>query len=81
MFAAAIVHSDRVPQRLRHMLNVESGLNDGLALPAVVGLLALWGSDASTLGLAWKVVLGVLIGIAIPWGAHRLTRSKRVRSE
>jgi NhaP-type Na+/H+ or K+/H+ antiporter len=28
-----------VLERLRYLLNVESGLNDGLALPAVVALL------------------------------------------
>jgi sodium/hydrogen antiporter len=31
VFAAAIVGRDEVPGRLRHLLNVESGLNDGLA--------------------------------------------------
>jgi len=33
VFAAAIVGNDKVPARLRHLLNVESGVNDGLALP------------------------------------------------
>ena len=31
VFAAALVGNERVPQRLRHLLNVESGINDGLA--------------------------------------------------
>ena len=40
VFAAALVGNDKVPGRLRHLLNVESGVNDGLALPFVVVLLA-----------------------------------------
>ena len=40
MFAAAIVGRESVPGRLRHLLNVESGLNDGLALPALLMALA-----------------------------------------
>jgi sodium/hydrogen antiporter len=40
VFAAAIVQREEVPQRLRRLLNVESGVNDGLALPVVLVLLA-----------------------------------------
>src|SRR5690349_20997479 len=40
VFAAAIVGREEIPYRLRNLLNVESGLNDGLALPVVVILLA-----------------------------------------
>lgn len=36
VFASAIVGRGEVPARLRRLLNVESGINDGLALPAVV---------------------------------------------
>ncbi len=32
----AVVTSHAVPQRLRQVLNVESGLNDGLAVPVIV---------------------------------------------
>ena len=41
VFAAALVGNDKVPHRLRHLLNVESGVNDGLALPFVVLFLAI----------------------------------------
>ena len=33
---SAVVTSQRVPERIRHTLNLESGLNDGLALPFVL---------------------------------------------
>ncbi|WP_245997982.1 cation:proton antiporter domain-containing protein [Nocardia pseudobrasiliensis] len=40
VFASAIVGRTDVPLRLRRLLNVESGLNDGLALPFVLIFLA-----------------------------------------
>lgn len=67
VFAAAIVGREEVPGRLRHLLNVESGLNDGLALPIVLVLLAAsGGADASGWGLAGELGLGVAIGLVVP---------------
>src|SRR5581483_3158341 len=40
VFVAAIVGRQEIPARVRNLLNVESGLNDGLALPIVLLLLA-----------------------------------------
>ena len=48
VFAAAIVGREEVPGRLRHLLNVESGVNDGLALPIVLVLLAATGGGIPT---------------------------------
>lgn len=39
VFAAAVIGRQDIPFRLRHLLNVESGLNDGLALPFVIVLI------------------------------------------
>lgn len=75
VFASAIVGRREVPYRLRHLLNVESGLNDGLALPIVVVLLAVVGKeDIHGFRLAADLVLGVVLGIVIPWVAIRLER-------
>lgn len=77
VFAAAIIGREGVPGRLRHLLNVESGLNDGLALPVVVVLLAVAGrSEVGTATLLQELALGVALGVAIPWGALRLERSR-----
>jgi sodium/hydrogen antiporter len=78
VFAAALVGNDKVPGRLRHLLNVESGVNDGLALPFVVVLLAVAaGSDDLHLtDLVWELALGVAIGIVVPWVAIRLERTR-----
>lgn len=75
VFAAAIVGRADVPRRLRHLLNVESGVNDGLALPIVVVLIAVAaGSDPHPLELAEELGLGILIGVAIPMAAILLER-------
>lgn len=67
VFAAAIVGRKEVPGRLRHLLNVESGLNDGLALPVVLVLLALGGGTNVGVGvLAEEIVLGLLVGVMVP---------------
>lgn len=77
VFAAAIVGRTGVPARLRHLLNVESGLNDGLALPVVVVLLAV--SEAGQLDptrLVGDLLSGVALGVAIPYVFTRLERTK-----
>jgi sodium/hydrogen antiporter len=77
VFAAALVGRAGVPRRLQHLLNVESGLNDGLALPVVVVLLAVVGdthSDAAE--LATEVALGIAIGVTVPLAALRLESTR-----
>ncbi len=77
VFAAAIVGREEIPYRLRHLLNVESGLNDGLALPVVVVLLSVVDKQGVGLAsLAGEVALGVAIGIAVPWVAIRLQETR-----
>jgi NhaP-type Na+/H+ or K+/H+ antiporter len=75
VFAAAIVGRREIPQRLRHLLNVESGFNDGLALPIVVAMLAYMGAEKlETAELVGELALGVALGIAVPWIGVRLAR-------
>lgn len=77
VFAAALVGREEVPYRLRRLLNVESGLNDGLALPVVLVLLAVVGNeqiDAFT--LITELIGGVAIGVAIPYVAIKLERTR-----
>jgi NhaP-type Na+/H+ or K+/H+ antiporter len=68
VLASAIIGRERVPARVRWLLNGESGANDGLALPAVLALTA----AVSTTGLdpaelLISVPVGVAIGVAVPW--------------
>ena len=67
-----VVTSPAVPVRIRQTLNVESGLNDGIALPVVTLFLALaaaeddLGSTSGWLEFAAKQIgFGVLIGVGV----------------
>lgn len=75
VFASAIVGRAEVPARLRHLLNVESGVNDGLALPMVVTLLAVVESAPFHTGeILGELGLGIALGVAVPWAAIKLER-------
>lgn len=77
VFAAALVGNEKVPLRLRQMLNVESGLNDGLALPFVILLLEIASGEELLIGtLVLELVAGVVIGFAVPALALGLERSR-----
>ncbi len=77
VFASAIVGREEVPGRLRSLLNVESGLNDGLALPVVLVLLSVLSDDeVSAPELLGELATGVALGIAIPLVAVGLLRSR-----
>ncbi|MEC4688230.1 MAG: sodium:proton antiporter [Nitrospirota bacterium] len=82
----AVVSNPRVPQRIRQGLNVESGLNDGIALPVFIVFLdaaeasegsltlaTLLGEIAKELGIALGVglVLGWLAAKLIIWARDR----------
>ncbi len=72
-----VVTARAVPLRIRQALNVESGLNDGIALPAVLLFAALAGGEAADAGgwlrfAALQVVLGPLVGIACGYAGARL---------
>jgi sodium/hydrogen antiporter len=68
VLSSSVVTNPRVPRVVRHSLNLESGLNDGLALPAVLAFAAAL-SDRQ--GFVWwhcvlqHVLLGFAYGIAI----------------
>ena len=66
---STVVTAQRVPAAVRHTLNLESGLNDGLALPFVLFFLVLAsaGGDAGqeAVELLGEVAVGAAIGIAL----------------
>ncbi|MGH2962141.1 MAG: cation:proton antiporter [Solirubrobacterales bacterium] len=66
---SAVVTAQRVPPMIRHTLNLESGLNDGLALPFVLFFLVLAtpGGDAGqeALELLGEAAFGAVVGIAL----------------
>ncbi|MEP7054191.1 MAG: cation:proton antiporter [Actinomycetota bacterium] len=75
VFSAAIVGRKEIPHRLRHLLNVESGLNDGLALPVVLVLIAVVDRKAvHAPHLVAELLLGVGVGFVVPMIAIALER-------
>lgn len=75
---AATVLNPVVPQRVRRLLNVESGLNDGLATPVVLFAIALAAASSEeesgavvtaleelAIGVALGVVLGAVAGMLL----------------
>jgi NhaP-type Na+/H+ or K+/H+ antiporter len=83
VLSSSVVTNARVPRLVRHSLNLESGMNDGLALPAVLAFTAaLVGSGDFVwwrfvlqdvgLGFAYGVVMGLLASLAVPARNHSL---------
>ena len=57
VLTSSIVTNPRVPRLVRHSLNLESGLNDGLALPAVLAFLAALSSVSQNF-VWWRFEIG-----------------------
>jgi sodium/hydrogen antiporter len=74
---SAVVTSPRVPESVRHALNLESGLNDGLALPFVLFFIILaspgGGAGGEAAKLFGEAVFGAFLGVVLGQAAGRLT--------
>jgi sodium/hydrogen antiporter len=73
---STVVTAQRVPSTVRHTLNLESGLNDGLALPFVLFFLVLAQPGGDAGGEAAKLLgeagFGALVGVALGLVGGRL---------
>jgi NhaP-type Na+/H+ or K+/H+ antiporter len=76
VLSSSVVTNPRVPRLVRHSLNLESGMNDGLALPGVLAFSAALSSSADD--FVWyefvlkDVALGLAFGIGLGWVASWL---------
>jgi len=75
VLSSTVVTNPRVPRLIRHSLNLESGLNDGLALPAVLAFTA--AAESRDDFVWWEFVLqdvgvGLVTGLAVAFVASRL---------
>jgi sodium/hydrogen antiporter len=80
VLSSSVVTNPRVPRIIRHSLNLESGLNDGLALPPVLALTAALSADSDfvwwkfvlqdvTLGVGYGLLIGYLASRVLPRGS------------
>ncbi len=79
--AASILRDERVPERVRNLLNVEGGYNDGIISPVFICAVALAGGNShaesplQALGSAVPqaikaIAVGVCIGLALAFAAN-----------
>ena len=80
VLSSSVVTNPRVPRLVRHSLNLESGMNDGLALPAVLAFSAALAAGEDdfvwyefvlqdvTLGFAFGIGMGFLASWLMPRG-------------
>ncbi len=79
VLSSGVVTDPRVPAVIRHSLNLESGLNDGLALPAVLALISALDTTPGQhfvwwhfvlqdvgLGVAYGIVCGLIASLLLP---------------
>ena len=85
VFASAIVGRKEVPSKLRQLLNVESGINDGLALPVVLILIAAAATGSHqpvhASEIALELALGLGFGIVGPLLVSQLLRLRLLGAE
>jgi NhaP-type Na+/H+ or K+/H+ antiporter len=86
---ASVMTNPAVPERVRRVLNVESGLNDGIATPVVMVAIAGAvtaqevhenGAGSALVDLAIGVVAGIVLGMLGGW-AMRIARRRGWASE
>ena len=81
VLSSSVVTNPRVPRVVRHSLNLESGMNDGLALPAVLAFSAALAGDDDfvwwhfvlqdvTLGFVFGIAIGLLAAVLLPRDAR-----------
>jgi NhaP-type Na+/H+ or K+/H+ antiporter len=65
VLSSSVVTNPRVPRLVRHSLNLESGLNDGLALPPVLALTAALGTGVH---FSWPTFVAQDVGLGLAYG-------------
>jgi sodium/hydrogen antiporter len=82
--ASPVIMDERIPRRLRRIIDVESGLNDGLATPLVLFFLAgavasggPAGGEAPLVHALVELAIGVTVGVVLGAGGARLLVSAR----
>ena len=81
----AVVKSELIPDRIRQSISVESGLNDGIALPPILVCFAALGAESSGHEGAWlsfmanQLILGPIVGVFVGWCGAWLLKQASAR--
>jgi len=81
----AVVKSKNVPERIRRWISVESGLNDGIALPPIFACIAILSLDTSAGDKHWfmfllqQITFGAALGGLVGWAGGSLVNVFSVR--
>ncbi len=83
----AVVKSPLLPEKLKRTISIESGLNDGIALPPILVCMAILSSDLATAQesknwihfLVLQLTLGPLVGGLVGWAGGRLIEKVSAR--
>ena len=75
VLSSAVVTNPRVPAVIRNSLNLESGMNDGLALPAVLAFVAVLDHQGDF--VLWQFLIrdvggGLAVGLVLAFAAARI---------
>ncbi|MEU4596460.1 cation:proton antiporter [Nocardia sp. NPDC023988] len=84
---AAVVTDTRVPSRVRRLLTVESGLNDGLVTPVVAVLMVVVASESGQLGqqrwvvdLVWSLAIAAVVAVCVGGSGGAVLRRCRAHA-
>ncbi|MHA7207850.1 cation:proton antiporter [Arthrobacter sp. MDT1-65] len=85
--SAQVINDQRIPTRVRRVITVESGLNDGIVTPIVVlslalvaGQLGTHGGDDAGIRPLLELAIGTVVGTAFGWGGAKLIASASHRT-
>ncbi len=71
---ASVLEDHRIPARIRQTINVESGLNDGLATPVVLLFIGLAGGSGGHIHFVLELAVAAAVGLGIGglggWALH-----------
>jgi cell volume regulation protein A len=70
----AALRTEPLPRRTTQLLQLESGLNDPVAVLLTVGMVEVWRSDPSGGDWVWYLVAQLVVGGAVGLGAGRVGR-------
>lgn len=64
----AALRSEQLPRRTRRLLQLESGMNDPVAVLMTIGMVEVWRGDPDAIDWAWYLLLQLGVGLVVGLG-------------